>query len=125
MPPYPLPDAYESPGTLWEGAPSMHPGTPPETHANASPGTPIVGAWMVDTRTGPLNLKGIAVAAKGSDGRGRMRKRNGGGGKGRVHEGNGGSERSCMHERGPDMQERQKGAGARVEWTCLRPREVS
>jgi len=70
-------------------------------------------------------LKGTAVAAKGSDGRGRMRKRNGGGGKGRVHEGNGGSERSCMHERGPDMQERQKGAGARVEWTCLRPREVS
>ena len=48
------------------------------------------------------------MAAKGSNGRGHMHKRNGGGGKGHVHKRNSGSERSCMHKRGPDMHARER-----------------
>jgi hypothetical protein len=44
----PFPDPCASPGTSREGAASVRPGTPPGMHANASPGTPIVGAQMAD-----------------------------------------------------------------------------
>jgi hypothetical protein len=56
---------YASPGTLWEGAASMRPGAPPETHANVSPGTPIVGARMVNAAMAVFRIEGDR------DGRGR------------------------------------------------------
>jgi hypothetical protein len=75
----PFPDPCASLGTLQEGAASVCPGTPPGMHANASPGTPIVGAWMADAAIdwshklkgsateGGVRARGTAAAAAAAE----------------------------------------------------------